>query len=231
MFLRRQGVYIIAFNMSTLAENEFSNIYAGTERLQFWIESVYSHVPPEAPIFLVGTHRGTMEKNCIKTLDEHLRRSFWNSYCDQLIVNEHEELIFFPVENSNGNRDIGIKALQMKIMSVAEQRKGTIGRDIPMSWIRMQGAIVSLQDKKEAKFCVTLKELPLSLDNFVCSNWSTETLRFFHEKGLIVFLEEKQNPDLSKWVLLKPEILVDVIIQLVTPPPEVTSGMTGIVCR
>ena len=28
--------------------------------------------------------------------------------------------------------------------------------------------------------------------------------------------------DLSNWVLLKPEILVDIIIQLVTPPPEIT---------
>jgi len=65
---------------------------------------------------------------------------------------------------------------------------------------------------------VTLEEFPAAFDNFICTNWSEETLKYFHETGLVIYLDKDQ--DLSEWVLLKPEILVDIIIQLVTPSPQ-----------
>ena len=65
---------------------------------------------------------------------------------------------------------------------------------------------------------MTLEEFPTAFDRFICSNWSEETLKYFHEKGLVIYLDKDR--DLSNWVLLKPEILVDIIIQLVTPPPQ-----------
>ena len=222
MFLRRQAIYVIAYNMAEFTENEFGETDAKVKRLQFWFESICSHVPPTTPIFLVGTHSGNVDKNCIKILDGHLRRTLWDTYCDELVVNdvEHEDLIFFPVENSNGNRDAGVQALQKKIMSVAQECRATIACDIPLSWIRIQDAIIALQKKKEAKFCLTLEEFPVAFDNYVCTNWSIETLKYFHEKGLIIYLDKEQ--DLSNWVLLKPEILVNVIIQLITPPSRNT---------
>ena len=58
----------------------------------------------------------------------------------------------------------------------------------------------------------------MAFDKFICTNWSEETLKYFHEKGLIIYIDKDQ--ELSKWVLLKPEILVDIIIQLVVPPPQ-----------
>ena len=219
MFLRRQAIYVIAYNMAEFAENEFGETEAKVKRLQFWFESICSHVPPTTPIFLVGTHTGNMDKDWMGIVDEHLRRTLWDTYCDELVVNDADQqnLIFFPVENSNGNKDAGVQALQKKIMSVAQECRATIACDIPLSWIRIQDAIIALQEKKEAKFCLTLEEFPVAFDNYVCTNWSTETLKYFHEKGLIIYLDKDQ--DLSNWVLLKPEILVDVIIQLIMPPP------------
>ncbi|KAJ7365023.1 hypothetical protein OS493_007663 [Desmophyllum pertusum] len=41
----------------------------------------------------------------------------------------------------------------------------------------------------------------------------------FHEKGLVIYLDN--DHELSKLVLLKPEILVDIIIQLVTKQPDI----------
>ena len=223
MFLRSQAVNVIAFNMAKFAENDFKEIYAGIERLQFWIESVCSHAPPKVPIFLVGTHSGTMGKKSTGILDEQLRRNLWNSYCDELVVNDADKLIFFPVENSLGKNDTGIQTLQKKIMSVAEQCKETIGRNVPLSWIKIQDAIISHQEKKEAKYCITLDEFPRAIIGSLVSGThegSKEILKYFHEKGLVIYLDRKQDLDLSNWVLLKPQILVDIIIQLITPPPE-----------
>ena len=130
-----------------------------------------------------------------------------------------DKLIYFPVENKQGTNDSGIQNLKRKIISTAQKCKTTFGSKIPFSWIQIQDAIINLrQNTKDIEFCVTLEQLPASFRKFfICSNWSKETLNYFHEKGLIIYVDKGQDSELSEWVLLKPSLLVDVIIQLVTP--------------
>ena len=111
MFLKREAIYVVVFNIAKLIGKNFRNIKAGTKRLQFWLESVCSHVPPKAQIFLVGTHRGETTKICMETLNGHLKKHFWDLYCDELVVNDVDELVFFPVENSKGESDAGVQIL------------------------------------------------------------------------------------------------------------------------
>ena len=226
IFFRRKAFYVIVFNMMDFAENNFNEIDAKCHRLQFWFETLCSHVPPKTPIFLVGTQRGDMDRNNIKRLDTHLKRCLWNTYRDALVVNDTEYLVFFPIENSKGKEESGVQVLQEKITTVAKEKKvkETFGREIPFSWVRVQDAIISLKEQKGAKFCLCLEEFSNvvdSFDNFSSTYLSKEILQYFHETGLIIYLErDHEDLDLSKWILLKPEILVDIIIQLETPPPE-----------
>ena len=223
IFLRKKAFYVIVFNMANFAENDFNGIDSKCNRLQFWFETLCSQVPPNPPIFLVGTQRGDMDRNNIKRLDEHLRSCLWNTYCDELVVNDTEDLVFFPIENSKRKEESGVRVLQEKITTVAQNVKESFGRKIPLSWVRVQDAIISLKEKKGAKCCLRLEEFSNVVDNFdnFCStSWSTEILQYFHETGLVIYLERDQDLDLSKWILLKPEILVDIIIQLVTPSPQ-----------
>ena len=225
VFLRRKAFYVIVFNLIDFAENFFNKIDGTCNRLLFWFETLCSHVPPKTPIFLVGTQRGDMDKNNINRLDEHLKRCLWNTYCDELVVNDTEDLVFFPIENLKGKEESGVQVLQEKITTVAQKVKETFGREIPLSWVRVQDAIISLREKKGAKFCLRLEEFSNVLDNFdnfSSTNWSKEILQYFHETGLVIYLERDQGLDLSKWILLKPEILVDIIIQLDTPSPQMT---------
>ena len=227
LFFRRKAFYVIVFNMMDFAENDFNEIDAKCNRLQFWFETLCSHVPPKTPIFLVGTQRGDMDGNNIKRLDTHLKRCLWNTYCDALVANDTEYLVFFPIENSKGKEESGIQVLQEKITTVAKEKKvkETFGREIPLSWVRVQDAIVSLKEQKGIKFCLRLEEFSNvvdNFDNFSSTNWSKEILHYFHETGLVIYLEGDQDLDPCKWILLKPEILVDIIIQLDTPPPEIT---------
>ena len=226
LFFRRKAFYVIVFNMMDFAENNFNEIDAKCKRLQFWFETLCSHVPPKTPIFLVGTQRGDMDRKNIKILDTHLKRCLWKTYRDALVENYTEYLVFFPIENSQGKEESGVQVLQEKITTVAKEKKvkETFGREIPFSWVRVQDAIISLKEKKGAKFCLRLEEFSNvvdNFDNFCPTNWSTEILQYFHETGLVIYLErDHEDLDLSKWILLKPEILVDIIIQLETPPPE-----------
>ncbi|XP_068724953.1 uncharacterized protein [Montipora capricornis] len=224
LFLRHHALYIIVFNLAEWTEKDFRGISRHIQRLQFWMESVCSHVPRSTPILLVGTHRGNMDSDCLKVLDDHLRRFLWKTYCDELVTNDAEMLLFFPVENSLGNMDNGIEALQRKVVSVAEKNKKTIGREIPLSWIQIQDAIISLKENPNARFCITLAEFQRTIDNVDCNTyiWSKETLEYFHEKGLIIYVDKKEDIDLSNWILLNPKILVDIVIQLITPSTEST---------
>ena len=227
LFFRRKAFYVIVFNMMDFAENNFNEIDAKCKRLEYWFETLCSHVPPKTPIFLVGTQRGDMDGNNIKRLDTHLKRCLWNTYCDALVANDTEYLVFFPIENSKGKEESGVQVLQEKITTVAKEKKvkETFGREIPLSWVRVQDAIVSLKEQKGIKFCLCLEEFSNvvdNFDNFSSTNWSKEILHYFHETGLVIYLEGDQDLDPCKWILLKPEILVDIIIQLDTPPPEIT---------
>ena len=93
MFLRMQAIYVIVFNMASFAENGFGDIDVKVKRLQFWLESICSHVPHNTPMVLVGTHRGNIDKTCVCKLDDHLRRNLWNTFRDELVVNDDENLI------------------------------------------------------------------------------------------------------------------------------------------
>ncbi|CAH3124915.1 unnamed protein product [Porites lobata] len=119
IFLRKKAFYVIVFNMANFAENDFNGIDSKCNRLQFWFETLCSQVPPNPPIFLVGTQRGDMDRNNIKRLDEHLRSCLWNTYCDELVVNDTEDLVFFPIENSKRKEESGVRVLQEKITTVA----------------------------------------------------------------------------------------------------------------
>ena len=219
LFLRNQAIYVVAFNMAHFAADNFKTIAGKIQRLRFWLESICSQVSPKTPIILVGTHRGNMNESCIKCLQKHLKQSLLHNFSDELVINEEDKLIYFPVENKQGTNDSGIQNLKRKIISTAQKCKTTFGSKIPFSWIKIQDAIINLgQNTEDVKCCVTLEQFPASFRKFICSNWSKETLNYFHEKGLIIYVDKGQDSELSvKWVLLKPSLLVDVIIQLVTP--------------
>ncbi|XP_022794815.1 probable serine/threonine-protein kinase pats1 [Stylophora pistillata] len=215
MFLRSQAIYVIVFNIAEFAEDSLRDLSAKIKSLHPWLESVCSHVPPITPLLLVGTHRGNMEQSTMERINDHLKENFWDLFCDELVLNKEYGFIFFPVENSLGQNDVGIQTFQRAIMATAEELKTTIGRNIPLSWIQIQDALISMKGDKGAKVCVMLEEFPTVFDNFICTNWTEETLKYFHEKGFIMYLDKE-----PKRVLLNPDILIDIIIKLVIQQPE-----------
>ena len=215
MFLRSQAIYVIVFNMAEFAEDSLRDLTTKIKSLHFWLESVCSHVTSSTPIFLVGTHRGNMERSTMERINENLKRNFWELFCGELVVNKVDELFFFPVENSLGQNDGGIQIFQRAIIATVEELKETIGRNIPLSWIQIQDALISMKSDKGAKVCVRFEEFPTIFDNFICTNWTEDTLEYFHEKGFMMYLNKE-----PKRVLLNPDVLIDIIIRLITKQPE-----------
>ena len=135
---------------------------------------------------------------------------------------------FFPVENTLGNKDTGIQELQSKIMSVAseQQKRIIIEHNIPLQWILIQDVIMKLKINSDATFCVSLNEFQRMIkEDFVlcdkCS-LSKDMLKYFHKIGLIIYVDKKQDFDLSNWVIVCPEKLIDIFINISSNPAEST---------
>lgn len=220
VFMRDHAIYLVVFNLANFADNNFENTEAKIQRIKFWLESICCKVAPKTPIFLVGTHRGQIDKTCLKTVDKLLQQHLMQSFSRELVKNKEDNFWYFPIENTLGRKDKGIQNLQKQIMSTVQEHKTVIGRKIPYSWVKIQDLIIDLRHKKKKKFLVTLKEFSFSFDNTICSNWTKETLQYFHEKGLVIYCSDREDSELSQYVLLNPVILVDIIIQLITSCTE-----------
>ena len=222
LFFKHEALYLIVFNLAEFAEEDFRHVSLHIQRLQFQMEAVCTHVPCRTQILLIGTHRGKLDDNCMKVMDGHLKRFLCREYGNVLVGNEAHSLHFFPVENSLGNKDTGIQALQRKIVSVAErQKRQGIGHDIPLSWILIRDAIVNLKAKSDAKFCVTVSELQMTIfDNVLLNSlsFSKDMLKYFHEIGLTIYVDKEEDFDLSNWILLIPEKLLDIFFQVFALP-------------
>ncbi|XP_044171234.1 uncharacterized protein LOC114975981 [Acropora millepora] len=215
IFVRRGETHVVVFNIKKFLDEKYGTVTEKIRRIHFWLESIYSKTGPKSPIFLVGTHRGHFDQSCLTAIDAQLHKYLRHLFIEELAINEKENLIYFPIENSL-ERD-GVENLKRQIMATAEQQKAVSGRNIPYSWIKIQDAIINLRQNTKAKFCVTKQMFPISVGNFICSNWSLDTLRYFHEKGLVIYADKGMNSELSNWILLKPDLLIDIAKTLVTP--------------
>ena len=228
LFFRHEALYIIVFNMSEFASEDFRDVCTQVQRLQFWMKSICSRVPDCTQILLVGTHRENLDDDCIGILNDHFKRFLSEKYCGKVMENDVDQLVFFPVENTSENKDTGIQELQSKIMSVAsEQQKRTIiEHKIPLQWILIQDVIMKLKTNSGATFCVTLDEFQrMIMDDSVlhdeCS-LSKDMLKYFHKIGLIIYVDKKQDFDLSNWILVCPEKLIDIFMNISLKPAEST---------
>ena len=228
LFFRREALYIIVFNLSEFASEDFRDVCTHIQRLQFWMKSICSHVPDCTQILLVGTHRENLDNNCIRILNDYLKRFLSEKYYAKVMENDVDRLVFFPVENTLGNKDTGIQELQSKIMSVAsEQQKRIISdHNIPLLWILIQDVIMKLKINSDATFCVTLNEFQTMImdDPVLDDEWSLsqDMLEYFHEIGLIIYVDKKQDFDLSNWIIVCPEKLIDIFISISSKPAEST---------
>ena len=220
IFLKTHAIYIIVFNTRNFVSENFKDIKRNMKRLRFWFESVCAHVPPQVPIILVGTHRGAATEKQLVILDCHLREELWGDFCDHIIVNDQDDSMFFHVENSAGTYDKGVQLLRTTIQDTArtELANARDSSEVPLSWIKVQDYILTAQGKP-AVCCMRVEEFQNAVSN-ICSEFSTDMLQYFHQKGLIIYLHKDE--ELCKWILLNPALLVDVIVQVVNPAPGAT---------
>jgi hypothetical protein len=100
--------------------------------LTFWLNSVKMHADG-APFFLIGTHKdqiGSVEEH--KAVDKIIKKELSLDWIGNLVSNEAEDLMFFPIDNSVGaSRDLTIQHLRTKI-DEAVKEDGYVQKQVPI---------------------------------------------------------------------------------------------------
>ncbi|XP_070562780.1 uncharacterized protein [Ptychodera flava] len=96
VFISSHAVYLIVFSLLQATENPQKQL----DRILFWLHSVQTHAKhKDAVIFLVGTHRDSVDIAKREKLCNFLQDKLYDVFCDRLIVND-KGFLTFVVENS-----------------------------------------------------------------------------------------------------------------------------------
>jgi len=222
LFIRRNGCYVLCFNMEWLQENH-PDYDQCLNNLRYWLNSISIHTWSErqrdtAKIVLCGTHKDTISDPAshdrISQLlydTFHKDNTIWPNVVknkDGIGTKGTTTHCFFPIDNKLGHRDVILQHLMKEVQEVMIASPYT-KRNVPLSWHRFVDAIAENVKKGNSKILFdTAKQM--ALDCQVPENEVPLLLHFLHEMGHLLWLD---SPKLRDVVILD---VVQYFVQHVT---------------
>ena len=197
LFMTRQGVYLLVFDMHRLYQEMQEREKVKLEDGQFlqkcnevfslliWLQSV-SMYTGGAPVVLVGTHADKVRALCSDSKDE-IPQSFYDidtmlsetlpsrGVCRNLITNPDDDLMFYPVDNTlsdgKGEVDPNVKRLKVVIEDAAQRDPlAYLHMTLPMSWMLALDKLLSNPDPHIPYEC-DCKKHELSTESKSSEQW------------------------------------------------------------
>ncbi|XP_077997209.1 uncharacterized protein LOC144450470 isoform X2 [Glandiceps talaboti] len=229
VFIASRAIYLIVFKLPNfkLCNNRDEQL----KRLLFWLHSVCTHAMCSYPsIILVGTHRDSVSPDVREEIASYLKEKLFDTnamYCNSLILNT-DNTPLFSIENSITNEN-GTEILRQRVLS--SLRENYDKDTYPIRWARFLPFLnINIQEygkerkdkKKDKKKRVTTfeyaAEIAKDLVGIEDRDELTRMLRFFHQAGEVIYLDN--DPVLRQFVILDPQLLVDVMKTIVNIPDE-----------
>ncbi|XP_071499866.1 probable serine/threonine-protein kinase pats1, partial [Diadema antillarum] len=266
VFLTWRAIYIVVFDLSrdlhsvvppdsrdecykTARMNSKSELTC-LEFIIFWLNSIFAYaVPPSTPdssndkepqfsppIFIVGTHRESVDKDSEKRDNkvDSIFTEIRNAIKKRPFEN-HVRTKIYAVENSLGDIDEEIVALR-KDIEIEVKKQSYMGEEIPIKYLQFEDAVV--KDKEDFKeFKKVAEMVEMGSDEEIVT-----MLHFYHDLGFIVYfgeeqeqekeeeemeeemaretdkvkLKDKEASNLGDYVILNPQGLIDVFKKVIT---------------
>ena len=228
LFLTANGVYALCFNMMWLVAEDESERERSLKYLKFWIDSIYMHtfnVKTEqcAPFILIGTHKDKVPHPEQHHEVDFILNGFFKSSKAWYSKLENTEgvgkdgaratLCFFAVDNTRG-RDDPVLMQAMACMERAMHEAEYTHVKVPLEWLSL---IDALRETKKSFFELsTFTEI--AMKNGVKEAHIPLILRFLHEMGMCMYVDEESLKDL---------VIMDAIEYLVTPAAMIICNHHG----
>eukprot|EP00039_Didymoeca_costata_P009242 m.122015 g.122015 ORF g.122015 m.122015 type:complete len:1696 (+) comp14414_c0_seq8:1305-6392(+) len=221
LFLTHCGVYLVVFSMVDMLNPKTQK--GCLEFLRLWLGSLSVHARG-APLFIVGTHKdkiteGKQWEECSNLLRKHFRRfEAWKKV--QSNRSHDSFLFFFPVDNTQSDKDVGVQNLRAQIENAAK-KLDFVQAKVPITWIRVYEELKKAAEEDDVKkaFMSLSDVISVAKDFGMPANNHAEMnpqealeqdvqkmLLYLHELGAICYHSE---PGLKDFVILDPQWMVE----------------------
>jgi GTPase SAR1 family protein len=204
LFLTRNGVYAVVFNMERLVVDGPDKECA-LKLFHRWLSSIAAHTfdaatAKTAPIVLVGTRADTISD---PLTHESVSQLLYDSFSDNpawpsVISNSNDtsHLWFFPVSNPDGCGSPTMRHLMNVVHDAMDQALYT-HKEVPISWFKVMDHM-----RDSERECLSLSEVTaIGARCQVSERELLFMLAFLHDMGHLMWLDE---PELRDVVILDP---------------------------
>ena len=176
LFIRRNGCYVLCFNMEWLQESH-PDFDQCLNYLRYWLNAISIHTWSEkerdtAKIFLCGTHKDVVSHPASHDrISQLLHDTFHkdNSFWPNVVKNQSGKGVhgttthcFYPVDNQLGIHDGILQHLMRDVQEVMLASPYT-NRNVPLSWHRFVDAVTESVKQGNAKISLDIaKQMALA---------------------------------------------------------------------
>ena len=193
LFLTKYGVYTLVFRMTELASFATAQVRDDAlAYLAFWVNSILVHTYSEdtgraAHIFLIGTRKDEVaDYSEHKYISDLLEGMFSGGKAGPSIVENAEDLYFFPVDNTKGRNDPIILRL-MKLIDSTIADADYVKRKLPLNWFKTFDTMTASSQK-----CLSLTDVHnMAAKSGMSGRKVPFLLQFLHEMGYLMWHDEE----------------------------------------
>ena len=212
-FLPKSAVFILAFNFEHALQDRVQQV----EKLRQWLYTVKAHSTVlDALVFIVGTHRDSVDDDGLENITVFIRESLYKDFCDIIAINSKNEAPLFPVENSRPMDEDGI-LLRETIKCRAKERP-FLKQKQPVWYLRLLEIINKRKSKRGMTWYIERQQLVEEAQESGFDEDQVHTfLKFCHQSGEFIYRGDDNL--LKEYVILNPQVLLDIMTDLVQCPP------------
>lgn len=192
LFLTRQGIYCVVFNMEMMVSRDDRMRERCLQSLKFWINSIVVHsydnvTKKTAKIIFVGTRK---DQDCVADPNTHadisriIRDKFGNSLAwPEVCENRRENLCFFPVNNKLGRGDPTIKALLEAIEAELDD-SDFVKEERPLAYYKFMDQCAG---HKKSSWMTLEEATAVAVSSGVDEDDVPNMLKILHDAGVLMF--------------------------------------------
>lgn len=182
--------------------------------VEHWLSSLHLYAP-EAPILMVGTYADIVRQ---RKQHENISRDIFTRFrhnpgFQQVVHNESGDLWFWPVDNTQSQRDSGIRQLQHAISSEAI-KQDYVTQTVALPYLQLYDALMQMY-KDTQQPMLDLCEVADIASRFGLQNVeeTKQCLKFLHMYSMVLYYDS--IPRMDEVVILSPQWTVDVMCRVI----------------